>query len=269
METMKTIKIEKASSCEEAFFYSNQTYIHESAIIGPNVTLGSHVKIGPGVVIAGNVSIGDNTRIYPNAIIGFPAQNVGTLEALGTVEIKENCEIREFVTINSSKYPDGKTIIGANCYLMTYSHISHDCILENNVTLINSVNLGGHTHIEHNVMMMAGSATHQFCRVGKYSALAPFSAIRQDLPPFCLFDGKPARFNGLNTIGLKRAGFTSENLTNLKRITKIFYFRKKTILDIEHELASLEWGQDSAVQQFIEFAKASDRGISRASLLDK
>ena len=265
---MNNTEKQKASLFEEAFFHSTYTYIHPTAIVGSDVILGQGVKIGPNVIIVGKVTIEDCTRIYPSTIIGFPAQNLATKDSLGTIIIKKNCEIREFVTIHASKYPDGKTVIGNNCYIMNYSHVSHDCILEDNVTLINNVNLGGHTHIEKNAILMAGAATHQFCKIGTFTALAPFSAIRQDIPPFCIFDGKPANFMGLNAIGLKRAGFTQNNLLALKRVTKQFYIAKKSVEDIEQLSIDEGWGNDSHVQTFIAFIKQSSRGVSRGSLLD-
>ncbi len=259
---------QKAFSDEKAFF-SSETHIHPTALVGKHVQLDTNVKIGPYCVLTGNITIESGTRIYPHVAIGFPAQVLELKESLGNITIKKNCEIREFVTIHASKYETGHTIIGNNCYLMNYCHVSHDVILEDNVTLINSVSLGGHTYLEHNVMMMAHTATHQFCHVGKYSALAPFSAIRQDLPPFCLFDGKPGAFAGLNTIGLKRAGFTKENLQALKTVTKLFYQDKKLLNDIQVLAQQELWGSDPYVQQFLEFIDSSKRGVSRKSLHEK
>src|SRR3989304_1035972 len=143
------------NSFEDSLFHSQETYIHPSAIVGKNVTLETNVKIGPFCILVGNVHIESGTRLYSNVTVGFPAQNRATLDSLGSIIIKKNCEIREFVTIHASKYPDGKTIIGNNCYVMNFCHISHDVVLEDNVTMTNSVNLGGHTHIEKNVVLMA------------------------------------------------------------------------------------------------------------------
>jgi len=258
----------KASFFEEAFFNLNQTYIHPTAIIGDNVILEDNVKIGPYCVVVGNVIIKSGTRLHAHVVIGFPAQNIGTQYSLGALEIGKNCEIREFATIHASKYPHGKTIIGDNCYIMSYAHVSHDCVLENNVTLINSVNLGGHTHIEKNVIIMANSATHQFCRIGQFTALAPFSGIRQDLPPFCIFNGQPAGFAGLNLIGLKRAGLSQENINGLKHVTKLLYQDKLLLSVIEAQAACESWGQDTYVQYFIAFVKNSSRGVSRKTIAD-
>lgn len=250
---------------EEQFFNSNKTYIHSSSIIGKDVILEQNVKIGPFCSIIGKVTIKSGTVIYPNVSIGFPAQSIGTNKSLGQIEIGQNCHIREFVTIGASKFENGKTIIGDNCYIMSYSHVAHDVTLEENVTLINNVNLAGHVYVEKNAFLMANAAAHQFCRIGQYTALVPFSAIRQDLPPFCMFDGLPAKFVGIHLIGLKRAGFDSQTLNALKNITKLFYQDKLLLSQIKKIIETKAWGQNKSVQAFLSFVENSNRGISRKS----
>lgn len=260
----------KASSFEEAFFASSGTHIHPSSCVGPSVQLGQGVKVGPFCTIVGNTIIGDGTRLYPHATVGYPGQVVGLKQTVGRVEIGQNCELREFVTVHAPRTAEGATKVGNNCYLMNYAHVSHDVILEDNVTLINCVNLGGHTYVEKNAIVMANSATHQFTRIGQFTALAPFSGIRQDLPPFCLFSGQPARFYGLNVIGLKRAGFSRESINALKHLTKLFYQEKLTLDNIE-QLAGQDpsWGTDVAVQIFLTFVKQSSRGVSRKAATER
>lgn len=261
--------MEKASSFEEAFFSSQSTYVHPTAIIGDKVTLGENVKIGPNCIVIGNTTIGDNTRLYSSVTVGFPAQVLGLTESHGTISIGRDCEIREFVTIHAARAPGGKTEVGNNCYLMNYCHISHDCILEDNVTMVNNVQLGGHTHVENHAFLMASAATHQFCRIGQFTALAPFSGIRQDVPPFCLFNGQPAAFSGLNLIALKRSGMTSEAINSLKHVSKLFY-QDKLSLEIIKDLAQKEheWGSNPSVLTFIKFIEQSTRGVSRKALID-
>jgi UDP-N-acetylglucosamine acyltransferase len=259
----------KASSFEEAFFDLKSSYIHPMSIIGSNVHIESNVKIGPFCTIQGKVKIKSGTRIFSNVAIGLPAQNLGTQRSLGSIEIGENCEIREFATIHSSKFESGKTIIGNSCYLMNYSHVGHDSILESNVTLINNVSLGGHTHVGKNTMIMGYAATHQFCKIGQSSVVAPYSATRQDLPPFCLFDGQPAKFAGLNLVGLRRQNLTQENIGGLKEVTKLFYKDKLLINDIIERIKQSSYQQDAYIQQFITFIKTSNRGVSRNSIFYK
>jgi UDP-N-acetylglucosamine acyltransferase len=248
---------------EEAFFKTSETFIHPTATVGPLVKLAPGVKIGPFCVVIGTTSIGANTRLHAYVSVGFPGQVLGLKESLGSIEIGAECELREFVTIHAPRTAAGITKIGNRCYLMNFAHASHDVVLEDNVTLINNVSLGGHVHIEKNAIVMANSASHQFCRIGTYAGLAPMSGIRQDLPPFCLFSGQPARFYGLNVIGLRRGGFSRESINALKHVTKLFFQDKMSLEHIE-ELASTEaWGSDANVATFISFIKNSLRGVSR------
>ena len=257
------------ASFEEDFFHSPETYIHPSAIVGPDVVLETGAKIGAYAVVVGKVHIGENSRIYPHVSIGFPAEDVNTKKPLGSVHIGKNCEIREFATIGASKYPTGTTTIGDNAYIMHYCHVAHDVTLEHNVILINNVQLGGHTYVEHHAFLMANSATHQNTRVGQYTALAPFSGIRQDIPPFCIMNGVPAEFAGLNIVGLRRAGFTSTNLQALKKITHLFYQQKLPLDALMQNIQSdPALAQDTAVEHFLHFIKNSQRGVSRRSAIN-
>jgi UDP-N-acetylglucosamine acyltransferase len=254
---------------EQGFFNSKQTYIHQTSIIGPNVTLGDNVKIGPFCTIIGNVSIGDHSRIHGYTSIGMPAQDTNTQKSLGTVTIGKHCEIREFVTIGASKQEDGITSIGDHCYIMNFSHVAHDVTLENNVILINNVNLAGHVHVEQHCMLMANTAIHQFCRVGAYSALAPFSGMRQDITPFSLFNGTPGKFAGLNVIGLRRSGFSPEERGHIKTITKLFFQDKLSLESIQEIVKQNNQLKTSKpVRQFLQFVENSSRGIPRKTIME-
>ena len=254
---------------ERKFFKSNKTFVHPTAILGKNVKLSDNVKIGPYSIITGNVEIGKNTKIYSHSVIGTTAQNLDSSEPTGKIIIGNNVQIREFVSIGSPKNKNSSTIIGNNCYIMNYCHIAHDVTIENNVTMVNNVNVAGHAHIEMNAVLMGNSAVHQNCRVGKFTALSPFSAIRQDIPPFSTFVGLPAKFFGLNTIALKRANFSNQEINNIKHITKLFYQDKQPIEKIEQIIANSNKGIDPNVKSFIKFIKKSSRGVSRKSANDK
>ena len=253
---------------EEAFFNSTKTYIHPSSIVGSNVELGQNVKIGPFCTIIGKLKIGNNTKIYSNVSIGSTAQHTQVNKNLGTIEIGNNCQIREFASIGASKDHDGKTYIGNNCYVMSYTHIAHDVTLEDNVILINNVNLGGHVYVEKNAFLMANCAAHQYCRIGQFCALAPFSATAQDLPPFCMFNGLPAKYYGLNRVALKRSGITTESINNIKHVAKLFFQDKLLLGDIKKlmpEESDAEWTKDKNVLNFLEFIQNSKRGVSKKS----
>lgn len=252
---------------ENDFFNSKDTYVHSTAIVGNNVKLGNNVKIGPYTIIVGNVTIDNNTIVYPHVSIGSPAQNLDTSKSLGKIIIGKNVKIREFASIGASKFETGTTIINDNCYIMSYCHVAHDVTLEKNVTLINNVNLGGHVYIEKNAFLMANSAAHQFCRIGEFTSLAPFSAIRQDIPPYSMFSGLPGKFYGLNTIALKRSGFSKESINNIKHVAKMFYQDKLQLSIIKEKSQQESWGNDAYVKKFINFIKNSQRGVSKKAAI--
>jgi UDP-N-acetylglucosamine acyltransferase len=265
----KNNTFKKRPSFEEGFFNLEKTYIHPTSIIGKNVTIADNVKIGPFSTIVGNISIDSGSRIHGYTSIGMPAQDTNTCQSLGKITIGKNCEIREFVTIGAPLKNDGTTYIGNNCYIMNFSHIAHDVTLEQNVILINNVNLAGHVHIEKHCMLMANTAIHQFCRVGAYSALAPFSGMRQDITPFSLFNGTPGKFAGLNVIGLRRSGFSPEERGHIKTVTKLFFQEKLSIDKIKEITEQDDQLKNSTpVKQFVEFVKNSSRGIPRKTIND-
>ncbi len=186
---------------------------------------------------------------------------------LGIILIGAHNEIREFVSIHSSKFPDGKTIIGNHCYIMAYSHVSHDVQLGDYVTLTNNVNLGGHTIVEDRAVLMANAATHQWCRIGRYAALSPFSAIRQDLPPYGLYVGQPAYYSTLNSVALRRAGIAKNSQNNLKKIMTLFYQDNLSFDEFSTKInnEAMLHG-DEHVVSFVNFVRHSihhGRGVSR------
>lgn len=256
---------------EEDFFLddgSSSVYVHPSSLVGPNVKLGAGVKIGPFCTVLGNTTIGDRTRLSGYVSIGFEAEVLAVTVNHGSIVIGSDCRIREFATIHAPKTPESATTIGNKCYIMNYCHISHDATLGNNVTLTNGVSLAGFVQLGNNVNMMAHSAMHQFCKVGEYSAVAPFSGARQDLPPFCIFEGKGAFFAGLNRIGLKRAGVPQASIEELRVLTRWFYQEKVTLATIKEKIN--ESGLvSSEVHRFISFVETSQRGVSRRSIQDR
>lgn len=252
---------------EQEFFYSDKTYIHPTAQVGPNVQLGSGVKIGPYAIIIGNVFIGDNTHILAHAVIGTPAQDTSVKTPLGSVHIGSNTIIKEFVTVSAPKYPNGETRIGNNCLCMHFSHVAHDATLEDFVVMTNNAQIAGHVYIEKKALLMAHTTVHQHCRIGAYSALAPFSGIRQDIPPFCIFTKQPAVFVGLNKIKLVRENFSRQAIADITRITNMFYRKKCSLEEIEAFVQEQE-SFDSAASSFLSFIKKSQRGISRKTLID-
>lgn len=259
---------QSSTSFEHLFFHSSETYVHPTAVVGPNVTLAHGTKIGPHAIIQGNVSIGENTQIHAHAVIGSTAQDITIRKPLGQVTIGNNVVIKEFATVSAPKTDNGETFLGENVYLMHFAHVGHDAHIEHHSVLTNYAQVGGHAHISHHVYLMANTGVHQHCHIGPYTALAPESGTRQDLPPFCLFNGSPGRFSGLNTFLLKRENFTSETINILKRLTSWFYREKLSVPKIEELIAEHSLQDHNEVKTFMSFVRTSKRGISRQRITD-
>ncbi|MGD1997632.1 MAG: hypothetical protein PVJ92_01815 [Candidatus Dependentiae bacterium] len=264
----QSVQHAQRDSLEHAFFSAAGTYIHPTAYVGPQVSLGENVKIGPYSLITGDVTIDDDAHIYGHVVIGSTAQDAHTHRPMGKVIIGEKSVIREFATIDAPKSEDGITRLGAHNYCMHFAHIAHDVTTGDHVTLTNNAQIAGHAIIEDHVLIMAHAAVHQRCRIGTYSALAPFSGCRQDIPPFCLFAHQPAAYAGLNRVKLKRMQLSSESINALKRVAGLFYQEKLPLKEIQSICMTESWGTDQYAQSFIQFIADSRRGISRATVRD-
>ncbi len=249
-------------------------YIHPDAIIAPNVvidpfvTIHKDVIIGEGTWIGSSVTImegariGKNCKIYPGAVISAQPQDLKFGGEHTTVEIGDNTTIRECVTINRGTKDRFKTSVGSNCLIMAYSHIAHDCIVGNHVIMANSVNLGGHITIGDFVIIGGVTAIHQFCKIGKHSIISGGSLVRKDVPPFVKAGREPLGFAGVNSIGLRRRGFSDEKINEIQEIYRYFFLRgmnnSKAISFIEAEMKASD-----ERDEIISFFRESNRGIMK------
>ncbi|MDR0326995.1 MAG: acyl-ACP--UDP-N-acetylglucosamine O-acyltransferase [Planctomycetaceae bacterium] len=194
----------------------NNVEIGPFCLIEPGVTIGKDCKLASHVVIKSGVTVGDNNRFSEGSVIGGAPQHVSAPPPFGTVRIGDGNVFRENVTIHCSLKESGATVIGNENYLMVNAHIAHDCVLGNNNILVNNVMLGGHVILHHRSMLGGGSAIHQNCRVGSLAMIGGQAHVVQDIPPFMMVDGLTSRIVGLNLIGLRRNGRTSEEMKILK-----------------------------------------------------
>jgi UDP-N-acetylglucosamine acyltransferase len=252
--------------------------IHPTTIIGDNVSIGKNVTIGPYNVIDNDVSIGDGTtignsntikkytkigencQIYHHCVIGELPQDLKFGSEKTTVEIGDDTVVREFVSIHRGTNARGKSTIGTKCFLMAYSHVAHDCKVGNNVTLINLATLGGHVEIDDWAMISGSVMVHQFVKIGAYVIIGGNYRVSQDVPPYVTAVGDPLRYAGINTIGLKRRGFTSIERMEIKRAYRIYFhsgLKKKEALD----RLNTEFSKNKNVQLIVEFIENSERGI--------
>jgi UDP-N-acetylglucosamine acyltransferase len=239
------------------------TTIGPHCVIGPDVRIGARCQIGASVVIDGWTEIGDETQIYPMASIGLAPQDLKyrgerTRLIIGTRNI-----FREFVTINrGTQGGGGETTIGDNNLFMAYVHVAHDCHVGNETIFGPHATLGGHVDVEDFANISAGSAVHQFCRVGRYGFVGGYSVVTKDALPFARTIGaRPARIFGVNTIGLSRRGFPSETISQLKQAYRYLIHSK---LNTSRAVARIE--QDATlsapeVRYLVDFIRSSRRGV--------
>ncbi|MDR1697079.1 MAG: acyl-ACP--UDP-N-acetylglucosamine O-acyltransferase [Rickettsiales bacterium] len=183
-------------------------------VVGPNVVLGDRVELVSHVVLDGKTEIGDDTMIYPFAAIGILGQDrkFQEDETMTGVRIGKRNKIREYVTIQSGTPASTGTEIGDDCQIMVNAHVGHDCKLGNDIVLSNLAQIAGHVEIEDHAIISAMSAVHQFCRIGRNAFLGGMSGAGNDIPPYSICDGVPAKYRTINRVGLTRHGFTNEDI---------------------------------------------------------
>lgn len=244
--------------------------IEEGVEIGPNVYIGPKVFIGKGTIIKPysyiekNTKIGENNIIGPSAIIGTDPQHLGYKGEETFVEIGNGNIIREFVTIHrGTPYDDGITRIGNHCLLMAYVHIAHDCKVGDHVVMANAATLGGHVRVGDRVVMGGFSAVHQFCRIGAYAFVSAMTGIDKDVPPYVKVFGVPGKIQGINLVGLRRAGFTKEDIRKISQAVGFFLDAPATIKEVVQELREI-FNEDPVVNELVKFLENPSRqGIMR------
>jgi UDP-N-acetylglucosamine acyltransferase len=234
--------------------------IEPFAVVGPHVSLETGVVIKSHAVIEGCTTIGQQTIIYPHAVIGTAPQDLKYRGEETRITIGQRCQIREFVTINSSTQEGSLVSVGDDCMLMAYSHVAHNCSLGNRVIMANGATLAGHCLVEDGAIIGGMTPVHQWSRIGRFSMVGGMSRIGHDMPPYMIGGGIPFKMGGLNLVGLKRRGIPKETRFELTRAFRILYrsgLRLNEALDrIEAECASLP-----EIIHLVSFCRASRRGL--------
>ncbi len=255
--------------------------IHPTASVAPDAELGDGVEVGAYAVIGSGVVIGANSRIGPHAVIEGPTRigadnQVFQFASVGSapqdkkykgeptrLEIGDRNVIREFVTLNRGTTKDqGVTTIGSDNLFMSYSHVAHDCHVGSNCVLANNATLGGHVFLGDWVIMAGFSGVHQFCKVGAHAFIANNAAVTRDVPPYVMAVGQPAAAHSVNAEGLKRRGFTPEQIRNLRNAFRVLYRSGLKLADASTQLAVLAEEQPE-VRAIVEFLPLSTRSIVR------
>lgn len=249
-------------------------YIHPEAKIADNVviepfaTIHKDVEIDRGTWIGSNVTvmegarIGKNCKIFPGSVIsGIPQDRKFTGEKT-TAVIGDNTVIREYVTINRGTIDKHKTSIGKNCLILAYVHIAHDCRIGDNATLVNSVQLAGHIFIDDFATIGGATAIHQFVKIGAHAMVAGGSLVRKDVPPYVTAAREPLGYAGINSIGLRRRGFSNEKINEIQEIYRQIYLKgmnnSKALDAIQMEMQS-----SKERDEILNFIRNSDRGVMK------
>ena len=232
------------------------------SIIDKEVKIGKNVKILSHVVITGDTSISDDCEIYPFASIGTTPQDLKFKGEKTKLIIGKQNKIREYVTINPGTEHGGRvTKIGNNCLFMISSHIAHDCSIGNNVIIANNVAIAGHVEIEDNVIIGGNSAVQQFTRIGKLAMIGGMTGVEKDVIPYGLVTGNRSQLDGINIIGLKRAGYSSEEINALNQAIKLIFSNTLLKNGIEEAKQFSNFKTVSDVLRFLE--KSEKRPICR------
>jgi UDP-N-acetylglucosamine acyltransferase len=252
--------------------------IHPTAIVSENAKLGENISVGPYAIIHDDVEIGNDCVIGPQAIIyngarignrvkifqGASVSNVPQDLKFGDEKtyffIGDDTVIREFVTLHRGTSETGKSTVGKNCLIMAYAHVAHDCTIGNNCIIVNSVQIGGHVTIQDHAIIGGSTPVHQFSTVGQHVMVGGGFKIVTDVPPYVLAAGEPLRYSGLNLVGLRRRGFTSNDIEALKDAYKIIYFSGMNLGDARKKLEE-KYSEHPLVKNIIDFLNNHKRAL--------
>ncbi len=249
-------------------------YVHPGAKIAKNVviepftTIHNNVVIGDGTWIGSNVTImegariGKNCNIFPGAVISAIPQDLKFQDEETTVEIGDNVTIREYVTVNRGTVDRGKTVIGDNCLIMAYCHIAHDCVVGNNCIFSNNSTLAGHCTVGDFVILAGMTAVHQFCMIGNHAFVTGGSLVRKDVPPFVKAAREPLSYAGINSIGLRRRGFSPDKIKEIQGIYRLL-FQKNHNTSQAVSIIEAEMEATPERDEILEFIKNAKRGIMK------
>ncbi|HEY6659626.1 MAG TPA: acyl-ACP--UDP-N-acetylglucosamine O-acyltransferase [Pyrinomonadaceae bacterium] len=239
--------------------------IHPTAIIEDNVEIGPDCDIGAYAVIKQFTKIGARNRIFEHAVIGGEPQDVKFKGEPSYLEIGDDNLIREFCTLHRASGEGETTRVGSRNFFMVGVHVAHNCRIGDDNIFANEVALAGHITIEDHVFLSNNVGAHQFVRMGRYAIVGGKSKIVQDVLPFFITDGNPARVRGVNSVGLRRAGFSDDARRALKDAYRML-FRSAT--PVEDVLAQLEQVDDENIAHLVSFIRGSKRGFTRAATDD-
>jgi UDP-N-acetylglucosamine acyltransferase len=253
--------------------------IHPTAIVSNKAILGDNIEVRPYAIIEEDVEIGDDCYIGPHAVIynGSRIKNrVKIMQSASVAHIpqdfsfkgentvfivEDDTTIHEFVTLHKGTQSTGFSKVGKNCFLMAYSHVAHDCILGDNCILSNGVQIGGHSTLEDYVIIGGLTPVHQFCRVGQHTMIGGGFRITQDVPPYIMGASEPLKYSGVNSIGLRRRGFSNDDIALIKKAYSFIYSKSFNVSQAKEKIIN-EIGTNSLyILNILNFLNESKRGL--------
>ncbi|MCX8676137.1 MULTISPECIES: acyl-ACP--UDP-N-acetylglucosamine O-acyltransferase [Apibacter] len=249
-------------------FVHSDAKIAKNVVIEPFSSIYKDVEIGEGTWIGSNViimegaRIGKNCKIFPGAVISAEPQDLKYKGEKSLTIIGDNTVLRECVTVSRGTSDKMKTVIGENCLIMAYSHIAHDCEVGNNCIFSNNTTLAGHITVGDYVVMAGMTAVHQFCSIGNHAFVTGGSLVRKDIPPFVKVARDPLSYVGINSVGLRRRGFSSDKIAEIQNIYRVIFQNK---LNITQALSVVEAEFEATPErdEIIQFIQSSMRGVMR------
>jgi UDP-N-acetylglucosamine acyltransferase len=237
-------------------------HIDPFSMICENVTIGDNTWVGPNVTIFSGATIGKNCKIFPGAVIAGIPQDLKFQGEASTVMIGDNTTIRECVTISRGTVDKQTTVIGSNCLLMAYVHVAHDCVIGSNVIIANAVQIAGHVSIDDWAIVGGSSAVHQFVKIGMHSMVSGGSLVRKDVPPFTKAAREPLSYAGVNSLGLRRRGFSSESISHIQEVYRYLFLNSmnnsRALEEIEVNLPATK-----ERDEILNFIRSSERGVMK------
>jgi UDP-N-acetylglucosamine acyltransferase len=236
--------------------------------IYPDVVIGDNCWIGPNVTIFNGARLGNNIKIFPGAVISAEPQDLKFQGEKTTLEIGDNTIIREMTSLHRGTKSKGKTVIGKNSLIMAYVHIAHDCIIGDHVILVNGVQLAGEVHVDDWAIVGGTAAVHQFVRIGKHVMIQGGALVRKDIPPYSRVGREPLVYEGINSVGLKRRGFTVEQLRTIEDIYRIVFLKGYSL---KHAIEEIEqkFPPSPERDEILNFLKQTKRGLVKSPLAVK
>jgi len=258
---------------------SPKAQLADDVLIGPMVSVDDHVTIGPGTeiktgsIVTGHTTLGARNQIGPYAVLGTPPQDLGFKGEPTRLVVGDDNVFREYVTINTgSTKQDWETRVGSRNFLMAYCHVGHDCEVGSDIVMANSVGFSGHCRIEDKVWFGGMSGLHQFVTIGTHAFIGGASRIVHDCPPYMITEGNPARVRGINSIGLKRRGFSTEAIEALKETHRLIYRSHLTAAQAVDQIAASSEPILPEVRYLVDFLRqtfAGRQGRAREALRKK